>query len=152
MTEIIIGWTFRFETQFKVWRSSLIFPRAKSYTRNGTEFILLPDFSKESIGKICILNSFIHSALTTSVEPSLWKVKVRKHFGFHFIFAAFKTLSSQNILGEWKKIFFFFDLAPHQCCLGWWTGGSGALFLWNRQLMGTPMQLHRICLIKCISD
>ena len=27
--------------------------------------------------------------------------------------------------------------------------GGSAVFFWNPQLMGTPLQLHRICLIKC---
>ena len=93
------NWTFRFETQSKVWRSFNLSFQQK--TRAGTEFILLPGFSKESIGKICILNWFIHSALTTWVEQSLWKVKVRKHIGFNFKFAA-STL--QNISGERKRL------------------------------------------------
>ena len=58
LIEIIIGLAaFRFETQSKVWRSSLIFPWQKLHPK--TEFISLLDFWKNRFGKICIsIHSF----------------------------------------------------------------------------------------------
>ena len=63
LIEIIIGLAaFRFETQSKVWRSSLIFPWQKLHPK--TEFISLLDFWKDRFGKICIfLDSFTLSPL-----------------------------------------------------------------------------------------
>ena len=64
---------------------------AKSIDSTRTEFILLPDFSKESIGKICILNS-IHSLCIN-----------------HFSGAKLMVLKSQ---GGWNILAFLLNFTP----------------------------------------
>ena len=129
LIEIIIGLAaFRFETQSKVWRSSLIFP-GKNYIQRRNSFRCLT-FEKIDLGKFASLSI---RSLSLSVN---W-------FG-----ASGSKLGRNKI--QIQNVFFNKKCFSHHWCFGlWWS--LSALFLRNVQLMGTPMQLLRICLIKCIT-